>query len=248
MLLKVPLDIVPPEDLPEVIQKLLSATGNPGSVTPNSGRNIVLLSLWDLLRARRNGEYRDYVLKAALVLPISKSLVSGARFLTGKKVPRYMPFNFAISLLSLLERQEHSLYLLGGGIRVLRRAEKNIHATFPRLGIVGRCGGAIRKQEESAVIEAVRKTSPSLLLVNKGVRGEELWIARNSAHLGSGFRLWCSDLFDIFADKKRRPSDAVFEKGLESLNFCFRNPLRFFRIISYFRYKFLLLFYKISRR
>jgi len=248
MLLKVPLDIVTPEELPEVIYRLLPAPGNPEGVSPDGGPNIVLLSLWDLLRARRSGEYRDYVLKAALVLPISKSLISGARFLTGKKVARYMPFNFAISLLTILERQEHSLYLLGSSIRVLRRAEKNIHATFPGLGIVGRCGGVIRKQEEPSVMEAVRKTSPSLLLVSKGVRGEELWIARNSAHLNSGFRLWCSDLFEIFAEKKRRPRDAVFEKGLESLSFCFRNPLLFFRVFSYFRYKILLLFYKILGR
>ena len=247
LLLKVPLDIVTPEDLPEVIYQLLAAQGSTDGVTPDRKRDIVLLSLWDLLRARRNNEYRNYVLNAALVIPISKSLVSGARFLTGKKLARYMPFNFVISLLTLLERQERTLYLLGGENRVLRRAEKNIRSTFPRLGIVGRYGGTIRKHEEPAVMEAVRKTSPSLLLVGKGVRGEELWIARNSSRLNSGFRLWCSDLFDVFAEKRRRPSDAVFERGLESIGFCFRNPLLFFRIIPYFRYKLLLLFYRLFK-
>jgi N-acetylglucosaminyldiphosphoundecaprenol N-acetyl-beta-D-mannosaminyltransferase len=124
MFLKVPLDIVPPEELPNVINRFISTMGSPG--TPQKGRDIVLLSLWDLLRARRNNEYRNYVLKAALVIPISKSIVSGAKFLTGKKVERYMPFNFVISLLSLLERLEYPLYLLGSGSRVLKKTEKNI--------------------------------------------------------------------------------------------------------------------------
>ena len=260
MLLNVPLDIVPPEELPEIINRLLPPRPASGKATrkpvknsgwpappDNQGRDIVLLSLWDLLRARRNNEYRNYVLNAALVIPISKSLVSGAKFLTGKKVIRYMPFNFVISLLTLLERQEYPLYLLGGKNRILKKTEKNLHSTFPRLKIVGRCN-AMRKQDEPAIIEAIRKVSPSLLLAGKGIRGGELWIARNGKNLNSGFRLWCSDLFLVFAEKRRRPSDAVFDRGLESLGYCLRNPLKFFRIFPYFRYKLLLLFYKISKR
>jgi len=260
MLLRVPLNIVPPEELPEIINRLLpplrasehvpgNSSGSSDRTSPpeSNGRDIVLLSLWDLLRARRNNEYRNYILNAALVIPISKSLVSGAKFLTGKKVTRYMPFNFIISLLTLLERQEYPLYLLGHKSRILKKAEKNIHSTFPRLKIVGRYGGNIRKQEEQVIIEAIRKVSPSLLLAGKGIRGGELWIARNGNHLNSGFRLWCSDLFDVFAEKRRRPSDAVFDRGLESIGFCFRNPIKFLRIFSYFRYKILLLFYKIFK-
>jgi N-acetylglucosaminyldiphosphoundecaprenol N-acetyl-beta-D-mannosaminyltransferase len=248
MLLKVPLDIVPPEELPNLIDRLLPPPESAGDAEQSRGRDIVLLSLWDLLRARRNGEYRNYVFNAALVLPISKSLVSGARFLTGKKVVRYMPFNFVIGLLSLLEKKEYPLYLLGATSRVLKKAEKNIHSTFPRLRIVGRREASMRKHEEPAVIEAIRKASPSLLLAGKGIRGGELWIARNSGRLNSGFRLWCSDLFAVFAEKKRRPSDAVFDKGLESIGFCLRNPLKFLRIFPYFRYKLLLLVYKIFKR
>jgi len=246
MLLKVPLDIVPPEDLPETINALLASMGNINDTVKS--RNIVLLSLWDLLRARRNNEYRNFVLNAAMVIPISKSLVSGARFLTGKKVVRYMPFNFIVSLLTILEGKEYPLYLLGGKSQILKKSEKNIHSTFPRLKIVGRCEGNIRKQQEGAVMEAIRKSSPSLLLAGKGIRGGELWIARNSNRLNSGFRLWCSDLFEVLAEKKRRPSNAVFDKGLESIGFCMKNPFKFFRIFPYFRYKLLLLLYKIFKR
>ena len=248
MLLKVPIDIVPPEELPGVIEHLLTDTVPSSPSERVKGRDIVLLSLWDLLRARRNGEYRDYVFNAALVIPISKSLVSGARFLTGKKVARYMPFNFVIGLLSILEKREYPLYLLGSRSRVLKRAERNIHSTFPRLRIVGRREGHIRKQEEPAVMEAIRKASPSLLLAGRGMRGGERWIARNSDRLNSGFRLWCSDLFDVFAEKKRRPSDAVFDMGLECIGYCLRNPFKILRIFPYFRYKFLLLFYRLFRR
>jgi N-acetylglucosaminyldiphosphoundecaprenol N-acetyl-beta-D-mannosaminyltransferase len=245
MLLKVPLDIAPPEELPSIISSL-QRLKEQGDISGN-GLDIVLLSLWDLLKARRNKEYRNYIFNAALIIPISKSIVGGAKFLTGKTVFRYMPFKFVISLLTMLEKQGHSVYLYGSENKVLKKAEKNIHATFPHLKIVGRCEGAIRRNEEPAVIEAIRKASPSLLLAGKGIRGEELWITRNSGRLNAGFRLWCSDLFDIFAEKRQRPSDAVFEKGLESIVYCFRNPLKLFRVVFYMRYLILLLFSRLFK-
>ncbi|GHV66965.1 UDP-N-acetyl-D-mannosamine transferase [Spirochaetia bacterium] len=242
-LLKVPLDIVPPEQLGSVIFDLLNEVETSGE-----GRNIVLLSLWDLLRARRNGEYRTYVQNAALVIPISKSLVGGARFLTGKKAIRYMPFDFVVQLLTILENREFSAFLLGAKARILKKTEKNIRLTFPRLRIVGRCIGAFKRQIEASILEAIRKASPHLLLVGKGARGKELWIARNSSRLSRGLRLWCSDLFDVFAERKQRPSRYAFEKGLEWIGFLVKNPLRFFRIFSFMYYNLLLLLYKIFKK
>jgi N-acetylglucosaminyldiphosphoundecaprenol N-acetyl-beta-D-mannosaminyltransferase len=268
-LLKVPLDIVPPEQLPAIIYDLLKpppapvfqpgmprapdsqalqAPLVPPAPAPRSdgeGKNIVLLSLWDLLRARRNNEYRAFILKAALVIPISKSMVSGARFLTGKTPYRYMPFNFVVNLLNILEEREYTAYLLGGSTKILKKTEKNIRETFPQLRIIGRFVGSFRRQDEPGILEAIRKAAPHLLLVGKGMRGSELWIARNNLRLSRGLRLWCSDIFDVFSEKKGRPSEAAFEHGFESIGYCFRSPLKFFRFFPYMRYKYLLLVYKI---
>jgi len=232
----VPVDIVAPDQLGPLVNDLLAE---------GEGQNIVLLSLWDLLRARRSNEYRKYVQNAALVIPISKSIISGIRFLSGEKAVRYMPFEFAVSLLAILEKREFSSYLLGGRKQILMRTEKNIRLTFPKLRIVGRYAGYFRHQEEATIIEAIRKASPSLLLVGVGVRGEERWIARHNAALGNGLRMWCSDLFDVFAERKKHPSKAVFNYGLEWIGYCFQQPLKLFRIFPFLYYKLLLLIYKL---
>jgi N-acetylglucosaminyldiphosphoundecaprenol N-acetyl-beta-D-mannosaminyltransferase len=235
-LLKVPLDIVPQENLAECINELLAGSG---------GKNIVLLSLWDLLRARRTGEYRSYVTGAALIIPISKSIVGGVRFLTGKRAVRYMPFDFIVQLLTILEERELSLYLLGGKKQILQLTEKNIRQTFPRLRVLGRYAGAFKKQEEGTLLQAIRKAAPSLLLVGQGVHGGEQWIAKNNTHLSGGLRLWCSDLYEIFAKRKKRPSQYVFDHGLEWIGFSFSCPLRLFRIFPYFYYKLLLVIHRL---
>ena len=237
--LKVPIDIVDPDQLGLLAFRLLA---------DGKEKNIVLLSVWDLLRARRNGEYRDYVNKATLVIPISKSIVRGIRFLQGKQAIRYMPFDFVIRLFTMLGGHELSSYLLGGKKHILLKCEKNIRDTFPSLRVVGRFPGSFRRQEEAIIIEAIRKASPSLLLVGKGVRGGERWIARNSSRLGKGMRLWCSDLFDVFAERKRHPSKVIFDLGLEWVGYTLRNPFKLLRIFPFMRYNLLLLAYKIFKK
>ena len=239
LFLKVPVDIVEPDQLGPLAFQLLA---------DGKEKNIVLLSVWDLLRARRNAEYRDFVKQAALVIPISKSMVTGIRFLLGKQAIRYMPFDFVISLLAALESCELSSYLLGGKKQILAKTEKNLRDTFPRLRIVGRFPGSFKRHEEATIKEAIRKASPSLLLVGKGVRGGEYWIARNSTGLGNGMRLWCSDLFDVFAERKQHPSKAVFDHGLEWVGYCLRNPLKLLRIFPFIYYNILLLAYKIFKK
>ena len=235
-LLKVPVDIIAPEHLGPVVYELLREPKE---------HNIVLLSLWDLLRARMNCDYRTYVLRASLVIPISKSLISGIRFLTGKKAVRYMPFDFIVSMLTILEAREFSCYLLGAKNKILLKTEKNIRQTFPKLRVVGRFPGYFRRQDEALIIKAIKKASPSLLLAGKGIRSGERWIAKNNVSLGYGMRLWCSDIFDVFAEKKKHPSRTAFEYGLEWVGYCFQNPLKLFRIFPYLYFKFLLLIYKI---
>nr|AGS52638.1 glycosyl transferase, WecB/TagA/CpsF family [uncultured bacterium contig00043] len=238
-LLKVPLDNIAPENLSAVIYDLLK---------DNKEHNIVLLSLWDLLRARGNNDYRAYVMGASLVIPISRSVISGAKFLTGKKITRYMPFDFIVSLLTILEAREFTCYLLGGRTRVVLKTERNIKQTFPKLRVVGRFPGHYKKQTEPTIIEAIKKAAPSLLLVGKGVRGEERWIAKNNAGLGHGLRLWCSDIFDVFSERKKHPSRTAFDHGLEWIGYCFQKPYKFFRIFPYIYYKIMLLGYKLFRK
>jgi N-acetylglucosaminyldiphosphoundecaprenol N-acetyl-beta-D-mannosaminyltransferase len=239
-LLGVPVDIVTDDKMEQFVLDSLQRE--------DSGKNIVLLSVWDLLRARRQGDYRDFVTGAALVIPISKCLVSGARFLTGKTPIRYMPFDFVINLLSILELREETVYLLGGKPAILRKAEQNVRQTFPHIRVIGRFPATFRKQDEDTLLLSIRKCAPALLLVSKGVRGRERWLSRNNDRLPRGLRLWVSDMFEIFAEKRKRPSRFAFDHGMEWIGYCLQKPFYFFRIFSLFRYKLLLLGSKIKNR
>jgi N-acetylglucosaminyldiphosphoundecaprenol N-acetyl-beta-D-mannosaminyltransferase len=229
--LGVPIDVLPPERIEEI------AFG----FEDGKNHQIVLLSLWDLMRARRPGEFRTMIMGASLVLPISLSLARGARFLRREEPVRYTPFDFIVSLLSALERRGRSAYLLGSTRSVIQKAEANIKATFPGLRVVGRYAGRYPRQMETPIIEAVRKATPSLLLVGTGVPGRERWIPRNLSRFNSGIYLWCSDLFEVLASRRRRASRALSRRGLEWMPYLLRRPWKAYRALVFLWYCALLL-------
>ncbi len=184
---------------------------------------------------------------AALVLPISLAVIKAARF-TRRPVPvRYEPFDFIIRLLSILERWNKSVYLFGSSPKSITRAEKNIKATFKGVHVVGRHSSSIPKGFMPKIVEAIRKSTPTLLLVGRGVPGGEKWIPRNLSNFASGLYLWCSDVLDVFAERRTRPSKRLFDRGLEWLHYLPRHPFRFFRFLTLSRMKFLSLWYRLRR-
>ncbi len=233
--LGVPVDILPAEGIEDLVARF------------EDGKNhqIVLLSLWDLMRARRSGEFRTMIAGASLVLPISLSIVKGARFLRRAEPVRYMPFDFVVKLLAALEQRGKSAYLFGSTRTSIQKAEGNIKTTFPGLRVVGRYAGRYPKPVEGAIIEAIKKATPSLLLVGAGVPGREKWIPRNLASFNSGIFLWCSDLFEVFAERRSKPSKALFRKGLEWMPFILRRPWKVYRMFIFMWYNILLLFARL---
>jgi N-acetylglucosaminyldiphosphoundecaprenol N-acetyl-beta-D-mannosaminyltransferase len=238
-LLKVPIDILPEEKFEEIVKAML----DDGEL-----HQIVLLSLWDLMRCRRNPEYRAMIGQASLVIPISLTVVKGAKFLKRTVPIRYMPFDFLIRLFNVLERWNKTAYLLGSKKKHIQIAERNLKATFPGMRIVGRYAGYYGKGFEGDIIAAVRKAAPSLLLVGRGVSGREKWIPRNIKSFKSGLFLWCSDAFDVFAEKRSRVSKSTFQKGLEWLPYMLRSPWKIFRGFFFFYYKILLVLYRIRKK
>ncbi len=236
-ILGVPVDILPVEDIDELVVRFADGKNH----------QIVLLSLWDLMRARRVGEFRTMISGASLVLPISVAITKGAHFLRKAEPIRYMPFDFVIKLLAALEHHGKSVYLFGATRTCIQKAEGNIKSTFPGLRVVGRYAGRYPRNMEASIIEAVKKATPSLLLVGSGVPGREKWIPRNLSHFNSGLYLWCSDLFDVFAERRPRPLKSLFQNGLEWIPAFLRRPWRLHRVFIYLWYNVLLVVARLRR-
>lgn len=263
-LLKVPVDIIQPENMEEAIRNLLKKPGT---------KQIIFLSVWDLLKARRNNKFGECVKNADLVLPISKSLIKGATFLKLHVPVRYNPFSSIISFLSVLDSYHKSLYmfntetqtfqqaeknihetfpstlyLLGGKKKTLTQVERNLHITFPNIRIIGRYVGYYPKNVEPNIISAIYKASPALVLVSDGIPEKNSWAFNRRNKFKSSTFVYHNDIFNIFSKRSKHISNKTFDKGLEIWPEIIHNPLKIFYIFPFFWYKLLLLWFRITKK
>ena len=226
-LLDIPVDIISLEDLEEKTKEMLSS---------DEVHQIVFVSTLDLLKARRNTEYEKCLRNASLVIPTTKGIIRGAQFVKKKKVIRHMPFEFVIRLLGALENQNQSLYLLGQKQQDLITVENNLRTSFPNLRIVGRYVGFFPREMQTDIITAIKKASPSLLLVGRGLPGKDMWVYSMRKHVNPGITLWCSECFDIFSGKKERIPKSSWDSGTYRISGFLRRSWRFLRMFVYLYY------------
>lgn len=239
-LLGVPVDVCRPENIEEEIMKILEKPGT---------KQIVFLTIWDLLKARnKKKDFCDCLRNADLILPISKSILKGARFLKVQVPVRYNPFTAVIQILNTLDRHYKSLYLLGARKKTLQKAEHNVHDTFKGLRIVGRYVGYFPKSSEADVVQAIYKASPSLVILSEGIKEKNLWAYHRREKFSSSIFLYYRDCIGIFAGRIRRVSEKTFDAGHEIWNEIGHSPFKVFLIFPYIRYKMLLLFYRLFRK
>ena len=237
-LLKVPLDILKEEDLEAVVKTLARRAEK---------QQIILLGFRDFMKSRRDPERRRMMKEAALILPTSKALIRGARFLKLGEPVRHMPFEFVIRFLGVLEKMNGTVYILGSRSRELNISSGNLRDSFPGLRIVGRHQGYFLPEREQDIVMAIKKATPALLLAGGGLKGNDLWLLRRKDSFHEGMYLWCRECFDIFCGKAKRLTRAQWDRGLYLIPGFFKNPLRLFGLLPRLYYNLLLLIYRIGK-
>ena len=238
-LIGVPVDILRPEDLEMTVLELLAKPGT---------KQVVFLSIWGLMKARHRGEFQECVNNADLVIPVSKSILWGAGFLK-KQVPvRYNPFQAVISIMSVLEAHFKSIFMLGSHGQTLHTAEMNVHATFPKLQIVGRYHGYYQKNAEPNVIQAIYKASPSLVLYSEGIKEKDVWAYKRRNQFSSSLFIYYKEALGIFSKRIKRIDEETFRRGHEIIHEIVRNPLKIFLLLPFLHYILVLVWFRLLKK
>ena len=238
-ILGVPVDVLKIEELEKVFLSVLEKKGT---------KQIVFLTIWDLIKAcRKKSEFCECLKSASIILPVSKTILFGAKVLK-KEIPvRYNPFTTTISLLSTLENYSKSMFLFGGRKKALLTAEKNVRTTFPGLQIVGRYVGYYPKSVEVDIVTGLYKSSPSLVLVADGIKEKNLWAYNRRNKFKDSVFLYYRDIIGIFSERVRRPSEKTFEKGHEFRMEVIKNPLKLFLVFPFLWYIIKLLYVRLFK-
>lgn len=123
-------------------------------------------------------------------------------FLSQDEPTSFAPYNalkVVNSLLSALEMKNGTVFLLGGENATLQKAEMNLRATFPGLRIVGRAPGNYGTSNEAAVILAIQKSTPSMIIAGSHLETGELWIPRHMCFIKSGIFFYKQSIIETLA-------------------------------------------------
>lgn len=237
-LLKIPVDVLDENDLESRILELLDN---------NKSNQIVFLGFKDFIKGKNNKEFRNLLHQAALVLPSTTIITKGIHYLFRKKATNFIQYDFVLKVLSILEKHQKSIYIIGSNKKIISISEKNLKDSYPGLQLVGRCTSNYQKLKENDIILAIKKSSPSLILAGSGLKGKNEWVYLNKKKFNPGLSLWSPDCFEIFSGRKQRPSKSASIRFFTNVKSSIFKPWRVFYILPLLYYYINLIIYKIFK-
>ena len=193
-----------------------------------AGGYIVTANPEIVLRCREDAAYAAAVNGAELVLADGVGDLCAARILGTPLPGRVAGADLVPRLLARLAERGGSVFLYGARPGVAERAGESLQSACPGLRIAGTENGYI--SDETALLEALEREKPDLLLLGLGAPRQELWMAENRQRTPA-VMIGVGGLLDVFAGDIPRAPEAWQRLGLEWLYRLLREPRRFKRVI-----------------
>lgn len=193
-----------------------------------AGGYIVTANPEIVLRCREDAAYAAAVNGAELVLADGVGDLYAARILGTPLPGRVAGADLVPRLLARLAERGGSVFLYGARPGVAERAGESLQSACPGLRIAGTENGYI--SDETALLEALEREKPDLLLLGLGAPRQELWMARNRQKINA-VMIGVGGLLDVFAGDIPRAPESWQRLGLEWLYRLLREPRRFKRVI-----------------
>ncbi len=114
-----------------------------------------------------------------------------------------------------LEKQNKSIYLLGGTHSVVEKVASKLNREYPNLQVAGFCDGYQHKQNPATLRQLINRSEADLLLVAMGAPQQEQWILDNQEHISVNAAIGVGGLFDFYSETVSRAPEWVRELSLE---------------------------------
>jgi N-acetylglucosaminyldiphosphoundecaprenol N-acetyl-beta-D-mannosaminyltransferase len=104
-----------------------------------------------------------------------------------------------------------------------------VNERYPGVRLAGCRDGYFAPEENAAVVAAIRKARPDVLLVAFGAPRQELWLDQWSAELEVPVSFGVGGLFDFYSGRIRRAPLWMRETGLEWVYRLIQEPRRMWK-------------------
>ena len=219
-ILSVRISTAPIKNIISIVDKRLKKKEQTIIFTPNTQM---------LLRAEKSPAYQKILNSSTINLPDGIGIVVASKIRKGNIKNRIGGIDFAQVLLSLAEKKEYKIFLLGAKPNTVFKAKRNLQKKHPSLLICGAHHGYFKKhgKENDAVIKKISSASPDILFVCLGAPSQEIWIAKNKDRLPNvTLFIGLGGSLDVFAGNTKRAPKFMRAAGLEWLYRAIKEPKR----------------------
>ncbi|MGI6605056.1 MAG: WecB/TagA/CpsF family glycosyltransferase [Firmicutes bacterium] len=237
--LGVPVDRVSTAEALGIIESWLNGTGPHLVFTPNA--EIIA-------RAQDNRDLKQALAQADLTVPDGIGVVLAARLL-GAPVPERVPgIELLEELMARAAQRGDKVFFFGGRPGIAEEAARRLKARWPSLRVVGTQHGYFQKEEEGAILEAIDRAAPDILVVALGAPKQELWLTAHRGRLAAKVALGVGGSLDVMAGQVKRAPSAFRRLGLEWFYRLLSQPSRWRRGLQLPRFLLLVLGEILARR
>lgn len=185
-----------------------------------------------VMLAQQDSELARILNQADLVVPDGAGVVWAARH-QGRPVPeRVAGYDLAQVLLAKAAVCGYRVYFFGGAPGVANKAREAAQRWYPGLQVVGVRHGFFTADDETGIIEEIRRNEPDVLLAALGVPKQEKWLAAHLAELAVPVAIGVGGTFDVMAGVMRRAPLWMQQAGLEWLFRLYCQPTRLIRMMA----------------
>lgn len=189
----------------------------------------VAINAAKVVECQHDEALRDAIEEAHLSTADGQSIVWAARLL-GRPLPeRVTGVDLMHDLLAHAAQRGYSVYLLGATPEIVSACVARATALYPSLRIAGARDGYFRRDEEDAIVAAIRAIAPDLLLLGFGTPAKEYFMHRHYRALGVPFVMGVGGSFDVFAGRIARAPRWMQRAGLEWAFRLAQEPRRLWR-------------------
>lgn len=178
------------------------------------------------VQIQEDQELKKISLEADLITPDGVGIVFASKLKGDPIEERVTGYDLLIETLNVGQQKGWSFYLLGSDEEVNRKASEYIIKNYPNVKIAGRHNGYFKEEEENKIVEAIRSSTPDILIVALGSPLADKWIYSHKNDINAKVVFGVGGSLDVITGKVKSTPEIWKRLNLEWLHRRITQPSR----------------------